>query len=177
MVLLCGLAGQRADHVVGLETPRLEDGDAQRFEGAANVGYLAAQVFGHGFAIGLVTLVADLDEALRLRVPLAQRAHGAGALVAKDLAAEVEDSGKVARRKILAELLDHVDEDVDGRGGQAVARGHGPAALHGVVGAKDERHGVEQENGRLGLVGHGYEFIRGPGSGSGVRRGTCSRRS
>jgi hypothetical protein len=28
-----------------------------------------------------------------------------------------------------------------------------------VVGAKDERHGVEEEYGRLGLVWHGSEFI------------------
>jgi hypothetical protein len=28
-----------------------------------------------------------------------------------------------------------------------------------VVGAEDERHGVEQEDGRLGLVGHATEFI------------------
>jgi hypothetical protein len=28
-----------------------------------------------------------------------------------------------------------------------------------VVGAKDERHGVEQEDGRFGMICHGYEFI------------------
>ena len=96
VLLLGGLAGQGADHVVGLEALGLKDGNAQRLERAADVGNLAAQVFGHGFAIGLVALVADLVEALRLRVPLAQRAHGARALVAEDLAAHVEDRGKVA---------------------------------------------------------------------------------
>jgi hypothetical protein len=30
-----------------------------------------------------------------------------------------------------------------------------------VVSAKDERHGVEEKDGRLGLVGHGFESIRG----------------
>ena len=94
-----GLAGQRADHVVGLEALGLEDGNAQRFESAADVGNLAAQVFGHGGAIGLVALVADLVKALRLAVPLAQRAHRAGALVAEDLAAHVEDGGKVFGRE------------------------------------------------------------------------------
>ena len=80
--------------------------------------------------------------------------HGASALVAEDLAAHVEDGGKVARVKVLAQLFDHVDEDEDGRRGQAGAGAHGPRALHGVVGAEDERHGVEQEDGRLGRVSH-----------------------
>ena len=71
-------------------------GNAQGLERAANVGNLAAQILGHGGAIGLVALVADLVEALRLAVPLAQRLHGAGPLVAEDLAAHVEDGGKVA---------------------------------------------------------------------------------
>ena len=47
------------------------------------------------------------------------------------------------------------------RRGQPRARGHGAAALHGVVGAEDERHGVEQEDGRLGLVSHGTDFTVG----------------
>jgi len=84
--------------------------------------------------------------------------HGAGALVAEDFAAEVKDGGKVLRLKVLAQLLNHVDEDIRGSGGQAAARGHGPRTLHGVVGAEDERHGVEQEDGRFGLIGHVPEF-------------------
>ena len=159
MLLLGGLAGQRADHVVGLKALGLKDGNAQRLKRAANIGNLPPQILGHGCAIGLVALVAHLVEALRLRVPLAQRTHGARALVAKNLAADVEDRGKVKRRKILAQLLDHVDKNVNGRRRQPRARGHGPAALHRVVGAKDERHGVEQKDGRLGLVCHATEFI------------------
>ena len=150
MLLLGGLAGKRADHVVCLKALGFEDGDAERFERAANVGNLAAQILGHGLAIGLVALVAHLVERLGLRIPFAQRSHGAGALVAKDFAAQVKDRGEVLRREILAQLLDHVDEDVDGRRGQPFAGGHGPAALHRVVGAEDERHGVEQKDGRLG---------------------------
>jgi hypothetical protein len=100
LVLLAGgLAGEGSDHVVGLEALGLQDGNAQGLEGAADVGNLAAQVFGHRGAIGLVALVAHLVEALRLAVPLAQWLHGAGALVAEDLAAHVEDGGKVMRRE------------------------------------------------------------------------------
>ena len=47
--------------------------------------------------------------------------------------------------------------------------GSGVVLLHGVASAKDKRHSVEREDGRLGLVGHGNEFIRGQGSGVVVR--------
>jgi hypothetical protein len=41
-----------------------------------------------------------------------------------------------------------------------------------VVGAEDERHGVEQEDGRLGLVCHARECNRGQGtSGQGPGNG------
>ncbi len=156
-----GLAGEGADYVVGFKTHCLENGNAQGFEGATDVGNLAAEVLGHCLAVGLVALVTYFVEALSLRVPLAEGAHGARALVAKDFAAHVEDCGKVVGRKVLAQLLDHVHEDVGGRRGQAASGGHGAAALHCVVGTEDERHGVEQEDGRFGLVCHGSEFSRG----------------
>ena len=156
-----GFAGQRADDVVGLESLDFKDGNAQRLKRAANVGDLAAKVLGHGFALGLVAVVADIFKALRLGVPLAQGADGLGALVAEDRAAGIEDRGKVARREVLAQLLDHVDEDIGSRGGQAGTRRHGPAALHRMVGAEDKRHRVEKKDGRLFLVWHGNEFISG----------------
>ena len=153
-LLLGGFAGEGADDVVGLEAFGLENGNAQRLEGAANVGNLAAQIFRHGFALGFVAVVADVFEALRLafqrrRVPMA-RARSSR----KTSPLTSKTAAKYLRREVLAELLDHVDENVGGRGGQAGARGHGPRALHGVIGAEDERHRVEQEDGRLGLVGH-----------------------
>ena len=64
---LRGLAGQRADHVVGLKTLGFQNRNAQRFKRTTDIGNLPAQVLGHGFAIGLVALVANLFEALRLR--------------------------------------------------------------------------------------------------------------
>ncbi len=159
MVMLGGLARERADNVVGLEALGRKDGNAQRLQRAADVGNLAAQVVGHGLAVGLVALIGDFLEGLRLGVPLAQRAEAASALIAKDLAAQVEDGGEVLRREVLAQLLDHVDEDIGRRRRQAGRGGHGPAALHRVVGAKDERHGVEQIDGRLGWAWHASESI------------------
>ena len=71
MLLLGGLARQGADDVVGLEALGLKDGNAQGLKRAADVGNLALEVFGRCRAIGLVTFVADLVEALRLAVPFA----------------------------------------------------------------------------------------------------------
>ena len=158
--MLGGFARQGADHVVGLKALGLKNGNAQRFECAANVRNLAAKILGHGLALGLVALVAHFVEALRLAVPFAQRAHRSRALFAKNLAAHVEDRGEVFGREVLTQLLDHIHEDVSGRRGQAGARGHGPRALHRVVGTEDERHGVEQEDRRLGGFTHGRENSR-----------------
>ena len=151
-----------ADDVVGLEALVAEDGDAEGFERAADVGKLLGEVGGHLGAVGLVAGVVDLLELLGFDVPLAQRLHLAGALVAEDGAGEVVDGGEILRREVLAQLVDHVDEDVGRGGGNAGARGHGPLALHGVVGAEDERHGVEQVDGRLGRRGLvcGFGFLR-----------------
>ncbi len=71
VALLGSAAGERADDVVGFEALSLEDRNVEGFEGAADVGNLASQVLGHGLALRLVTFIADLFEALRLRVPLA----------------------------------------------------------------------------------------------------------
>ena len=175
MLLLGGLAGEGADDVVGLKTLRFEDGNAEGLKRAADVGNLAAQVFRHGGAIGLVTLIAHFVEALRFAVPLAQRLHGAGALIAEDLSAYVEDGGKVARLEILAQLLDHVHKNKDGRRGQARAGAHGARALHRMIGAEDERHGVEEEDGRLGLVCHGSSLAGGIEQGTGNRKQGTAR--
>ena len=129
-----------------------ENGNAERFERAANVGNLAPKVVRHRLALGLVAVVAHFFEGLKLGVPFAQRANVLGALVAEDCAARIEDRSKVFRREILAQFADHVHKNVGRRGGQAGARGHGPAALHGVIGAKDKRHRVEKEDGRLGPI-------------------------
>ena len=156
---LGGLAGESANDVVGLKPDGFKNGNAESLERAANVRNLAREVFGHGSAISFVSFVTDIDEGLRLAVPAAQGAHGASALVAEDFAAYVEDGRAIERRKVLAKFFDHVDEDVNGGRWKAATRRHGAAPLHGVISAKDERHGVEKEYRRFGLIGHGSEFI------------------
>ena len=93
------LVAERADDVVGLEAFVAEDGDAEGFERAADVGELLGEVGGHLGAVGLVAGVVDLLELLGLDVPLAQRLHLAGALVAEDGAGEVVDGGEILRAR------------------------------------------------------------------------------
>ncbi len=142
-------AGERADDVVGLEALVGEDGDAEGLERAADVGQLLGEVGGHLGAVGLVAEVVDLFELLRLDVELLDRLHLLGALVAEDGAGEVVDRREVVRLEVLAQLVDHVHEDVGRGGGNAGARGHGALPLHGVVGTEDEGHAVEQVDGGL----------------------------
>ncbi len=144
------LAGEGADDVVGLEALVVEDGDAEGFEGAADVGLLLDEVgWGLG-AVGLVAAVLDGFEGLGFDVEFLDVLHLRGHLVAVDGRAYVVDGGEVLGGEVLAQLVDHVDEDIGGGGGDAGARGHGALALHGVVGAEDEGHGVEQVDGGLG---------------------------
>jgi hypothetical protein len=146
---LCELAGEGADDVVGLEALVGEDGDAEGLERAADVGQLLGKVGGHLGAIGLIAEVVDLFELLRLEVELLDRLHLLGALVAEDGAGEVVDGGEVVRLEVLAQLVDHVHEDIGRRRRDAGARGHGALALHGMVGTEDEGHAVEQVDGGL----------------------------
>jgi len=46
----------------------------------------------------------------------------------------------------------HVHKNVGRRRGNAGARGHGPLPRHGVIGAKDERHGIDEINRRFGRI-------------------------
>ncbi len=64
MVLLGGFASQGSDDVVGLKAFSLQNGNAQRLEGAANVRDLAAKILGHGFALGFVSVVSHVIKAL-----------------------------------------------------------------------------------------------------------------
>ena len=54
------LAGEGADDVVGLEALVVEDGDAEGFEGAADVGLLLDEVGGRLGAVGLVAAVDSM---------------------------------------------------------------------------------------------------------------------
>ena len=78
------LAGEGTDDVVGFEALVVEDGDAEGFEGASNVGLLLDEVGGCLGAVGLVALVDDGLEGLGLDVELLDVFELGGALVTED---------------------------------------------------------------------------------------------
>ena len=160
VALFRGLPRQRADHIVGFETFGLQDGDAKGLQRPADEGQLLRQVRGHLGAVCFVAGVIELVEGLRLDVPFAHGGYAARALIAKDGTAHIEDGGKILRLKVAAELVDHVDEDERGRRRHAGARGHGALPLHRVIGAKDERHRVQQKDGGLGFRRRPLPFSR-----------------
>ncbi len=141
-----GFAGESADDIVGLEAGEFEDGDAVGLEGAADVGNLLGKILGHGGAVGFVSLVFDLGEGLGLDVELADGSDGFGLLVAEGGGGDVEDSGEVRGREIVAQFAQHVDEDEDGGGGKSGFGGHGALPRHGMISAEDEAHGVDEED-------------------------------
>ena len=77
---------------------------------------------------------------------LRMRGHRLGLLVAEGGPGDVEHRGQILRRKIVAQLAQHVHEDVNRRRRQPGLGRHGPLPRHGVIGAEDERHGVDQIN-------------------------------
>ena len=165
---LCGFAGEGADQIVGFEAGEFENGDAIRFERAPDIGKLLRQILRHGRTIGFVTFVFHLGKSLRLDVELADGGDGLRLLVAKSRRRYVVNRRQVFGRKIVAQLAQHVDENVDGGGGQSVFGRHGPLARHGVVGAENKRHRVDEKDaavrGRWPCGGRcdGIEFRRFP---------------
>ena len=144
------LTGERADDIVGLVALVVEDGDPKGFERAADVRLLLDEVGRRFSAVGFVAGVLGGFELLRLDVELFDVLELLREGVAVDGRADVVDSCEVLGIEVLAQLVEHVDEHIGGRGGNAGARGHGARALHGVIGAEDEGHGVEQVDGRFG---------------------------
>src|ERR1019366_487022 len=119
---------------------------------------------------------------LRLAVELAQTGHGGGLLIAKCGSGHVEDGSQILWLKVRSQLAQHVDEDESRAGGDAGLGGHGPLPRHGMVGAEDERHRVDQVdaafrscrlsgNGNC-CFGGGCRF-RGAGDGGGLRSFLC----
>ena len=116
---------------------------------------MLGQVLGHGGAVGLVAVVFDLGEGLGLDVELADGGDGFGLLIAKGWGGDIKHRGQIFRREIIAQLAQHVDEDIGRGGGQAGLGGHGALPRHGVIGAEDERHGVDEEDAAVGgRLGH-----------------------
>ena len=73
-------------------------------------------------------------------------------LVAKGRRGHVENRRDVLGGEILAQLVQHVDEDVSCAGWNARLGRHGPLPRHGVIGAEDEGHGVDQKDAALGAL-------------------------
>ena len=144
--LFGSLERQGADHVIRFIALEFQDGDAVRFEGAADVGQLLRQVGRHLAAIGFVPVVGNLLKSLRLGVETADAGDGFRLLIAKGGSGQVEHRRQVLGRKIVAQFAQHVHEDIDGRRGEPGLGGHATLPRHGVIGAKDERHSVDQKN-------------------------------
>ena len=141
-----GFAGEGADHVISLEACQLENRNAVGFERAANVRELLRQILRHGGAVGLVAFVFNLGESLRLDVEFADLGDCLGLLVAERRRGYIENGSQILRRKIVTQLPQHVDEDKNRSRGQAGLRRHGPLPRHGVIGAEDERHGIDEKD-------------------------------
>ncbi len=166
-----GPAGEGADDVVSLVALGFDDGNAEGFEGAADVGNLLQKIRGRLGAIGLVASVFDVDVGLGPGVELAVAGHGRGLLVAKGGAGEIERRSDVLRVEVGAKLAQHVDEDEGRSRGNAGLVGHGALVSHGVIGAEDERHGVDEEDAALGAFRLRGKSRGGFGLGSGGGRG------
>ena len=163
-----GLNGQGTDEVVGLEALQSDDGNAIGLQGAEDVRHLLAKVLGHFGAIGLIAGVFHVRHLAGLAVHLFQGGHGRALLLA-EAGAHVEDGGNVFGMEVLAQLVEHVHEDEDGRRGQARTGAHGALAAHGVVGAEDEGIGVYQKDASMA---HGGQLHRAGVRGGGVFGGS-----
>ena len=119
--------GQRTDHVIGLHAGHVEHFPAEQTHDFVDRLDLAAQVVGHGGALGLVLRIQGIAEG---------RALG------------VKDARHVGRRHILAQALQHVDHAANGASGRTggVAR-HGAQVGHGVEGTVQIAGAIHQQQG------------------------------
>ena len=124
-LLRSGFSGQCADHVVGFISGNFENRNAIGLERAPYIRNLLRQVSGHLTAVSFVLLVL---------------------LVAKRGGRHVKYRCQILRRKIVAQLAQHVYKNVNRRGWQAFARGHPTLPRHCVIRAEDERHRIDQED-------------------------------
>ena len=137
------LPREGADDIIGFKAGIFQHGNAVGLNGAANIGQLLSQIGRHLRAVRLVAPIFFFPESLRLDVEFADGGHGSAMGIAKGWRRHVEDCGQILRRKIGPQLAQHVHKNVGRRRGDAGARGHGPLPRHGVIGAKDERDGVD----------------------------------
>ena len=85
-------------------------------------------------------------------VELADRGNGFGLGIAESFGGYVEDGSEIGGGEIFAQFAQHVDEDVDGGGGQSGLGGHGALTRHGVIGAEDEPRAVDDVEPHRGPV-------------------------
>ncbi len=129
-VAAAGLLGERADDVVGFVAGNLDDGQAHGFAEAAHKGNLNEKIVGHGRPLGFV-----LGEKL----------------VAEGGAGGIENDGDKIGLQILGDAAKHVGKKEGDFGGDALIL----QAVHGgKEGAKNEAHGVDQEEFFRGFGGH-----------------------
>ncbi len=126
-----GLAGERADEVVGLVAVELDRGQVEGADEALYVGDGGAEFLGHFLAVGLVGLELG---------------------VARGRRGGVEDDGEMGRGEAAEKVEQRVGEAVN-RGGVAARGGADRFGREGEMGAVDERHAVEEEE-LAGGFGH-----------------------
>ncbi len=123
-------AGQGSDHVVGLDAPDLEKGDAVGSHQVLDHAELGFQLVGHGLSVGLVVFEG---------------------LVAERGTLGVEDDGDVLGFSVAEELGEHVVEAEDGVCRDPPRVGE---PLDGEKSPVDVVAAVDEIEGRLLLFGH-----------------------
>ena len=138
-----GQAGQRANHVVGLHAGHIEHLPAHELNQLVDGLDLAAQVVGHGRALGLV---------------------GGVERVAKGGAFGVKDAGREIGAHVFAQLLHHVDHAAHGpSGGAARVARRSPQVGHGMKGAVQVAGTVHQQQCFFAHGGHCPRMARRAG--------------
>ena len=137
-------ASERADYIVGFEARDADHRNAIRLKRASDVRNLLRQILRHRRAIRFVAFIFDLGEGLGLDVELSDGSNRLGLFFAECRAGNVEHRCQIFGREIVAQLAQHVHENIDRRSGQAGFRGHGPLPRHGVIGAENERHRIDE---------------------------------
>ena len=129
-LLLRGLCGDGADHVVGLVACDLKQRDVPRLDEATDVGLGGVDVLGRLLSLRLV--------------------FGEG-LVAEGGAGGIESDGGVGGCESSEGIVERVDEAKDGRGVHAF-RVDARIAYEGVVGTVDQCVSIDEEELHLGCM-------------------------
>ena len=116
------MRGQRADHVVGLETGKFEDGKPHRFAHSPHIGQLHSEVVRHGRALRLVLVEQLVTEGRFL---------------------SVKHDGEIIGLMFLYQLAQHIGKQVRHFCGNA--RGAVEPPHRRKERAKDESHRVDKE--------------------------------